>query len=95
MSVLDGNPTVSIGGRTYHLIGTYSAERPACSGTGHLVGCYNPWLDETACVCGRHWWTGRHGSWHARYLYAHGGQGAPVLGYDVYLMSAAVDGETA
>ena len=70
------------------LIGSYSATRPACAGSGHLIGCYNPQMDETACICGEHWWRGDRGSWHARYLYEHAGRGARLLGYDVYRMRA-------
>lgn len=80
--------TVVLNGRSVTLIGAYSDRRPACNGTGHLVGCYNPLLDETACVCGKHWWRGDRGSWHARHLHDHSCRGAQILGYDVYLMEA-------
>lgn len=70
-------------------IGWYQPYRPTCDGSGHKPGCYNPLLDETACICGAHWWPGELPSWHSRYLYDHHGKGAQLLGYDVYRLEVS------
>ena len=78
--------TITLSGKTFDLIGEYSDTRPTCDGSGHKPRCFHPWMGETACICGTHWWPGWLPTWHARFLYDHGGKGARLLGFDVYVL---------
>ena len=65
------------------LIGEFSTAAPECAEV-HVPGCYNPWLDQTWCLCGDHQWIGSVPVLHARRLYEHAGRGAAFIGYDCY-----------
>ncbi|HEY2086312.1 MAG TPA: hypothetical protein VGH54_09835 [Mycobacterium sp.] len=67
------------------LIGEFSAEPKQC-GDEHLPGCWNDVLDRTWCICGEQTWDGDQGSWHSRQLWSTAGQGAELLGYDLYYL---------
>ena len=47
-------------------IGTLRPDRLTCEEAGyHLPGCFNPWLDQTWCICGAEQWPGQTGEWHS------------------------------
>lgn len=56
----------------------------ACSSTGHLLGCHNPWLNRTWCVCGQVQVPGEHGTWHQRPVHVGPGRTGDVVGFIRY-----------
>lgn len=66
------------------LIGTFSETRPTC-GVRHIPTTFSPWLDQTWCICGKHQWPGiKAPLTKYKWIYDHAGQGAKLLGWDVY-----------
>lgn len=72
---------------TGDLIGVFSSTRPTCT-DAHLAATYNPRQDSTWCWCGAQQWPGSVPTVHARWIYDGPGEGAKLLGYDVYTMAA-------
>ncbi|SKF61710.1 Uncharacterised protein [Mycobacteroides abscessus subsp. abscessus] len=68
-------------------IGSWSDTRPTCDDV-HVPGCFNPWLRMTWCLCGDVQWHGAMPTLHARQVHDGYGQGAQLVGYDVYWMEA-------
>lgn len=70
------------------LIGDFSELRPACTDSHHLAATYNARMNSTWCWCGAQQWSGSVPTVHARWIYDGPGEGAKLLGYDVYTMAA-------
>lgn len=67
-------------------VGELVSERLACDDQ-HLLATHNPWLGETWCRCGSVRLPGFHSTNHERFVYAHAGANAPLLGYEHYTLT--------
>lgn len=50
------------------MIGELRPAKHQCTEEVHLPNCFNPWSDDTYCVCGDVRWPGQVGTWHSNHL---------------------------
>lgn len=71
------------------MIGTFTKTRPACTFI-HLPATFDLWMNQTFCICGKKTWEGgKLPVIKCRQIYSHHGQGAELLGWDIYWLEGS------